>query len=551
MSTRNDEVQICREYLAWIMQRGVRSTGHPLSRPDDFIVDWDDEPSRFKLYQNATRQALPYRLPAQTVPLAELASAQRVAAQPERLSYEQLSTLLLLTNGLLRRKLDINWSQDNHERHSHVGSAYSRPAASGGGMYPFELYLVAGTEQAVLPGVYHYDGAHHALAQLALGDTLPQVRAATFAHPPAQATSLCVILSINFWKNYFKYHNFSYQLVTQDLGCALAALQLAASALGIGVEFILWFKDELLNRILGLQTLDESVFAVVALKAGPASEAEGPLAQSVTDTPASPASAKLSYQRSKRVFRLPEMEKVHQSALVQDEPRPPLSVLSEARCADLSVTAASWPLPPPAPELLASDLIDVFHARRSSWGRMTAQPAMSLPHLATALWFAASGQDHACDLKPADSGMRWTRLMLIVNHVQGVPAGAYAYDAAQHCLKLAREGDFALALQQSYFLDNYNLEQAAAVVAIVGDPANMFETFGNRGLRLMNAEVGFVAQFFYMAAAMSHGCGALLGFDNVAINGLLGLAGTSQTSLLLVAIGCERAAAGDFDFKLV
>jgi hypothetical protein len=51
--------------------------------------------------------------------------------------------------------------------------------------------------------------------------------------------------------------------------------------------------------------------------------------------------------------------------------------------------------------------------------------------------------------------------------------------------------------------------------------------------------------------AVSVGCGAVLGFDNIALNGLLGLDGTDQTSLLLLLVGPQRKQHGRFAYQLI
>src|SRR5262249_53554120 len=112
--------------------------------PSHHVVDWDDQPSRFKIYQGVTRLPLALNIAANVGTLASTIEQSRRRYMATGLNYEQLSTLLLLSNGLLRRKLDINWSQDNLERTVSSASSYGRPAASGGGMYPFELYFING-----------------------------------------------------------------------------------------------------------------------------------------------------------------------------------------------------------------------------------------------------------------------------------------------------------------------------------------------------------------------------------------------------------------------
>ena len=553
----NSETQVCSDYERMIITRG----SDPLSAliPRDHNVNWEDQPSRFKVYFDVPRLPLPAHHSAELGTLAgTIARAQKKDPLGQAdVSIEQLSTLLRFSNGVLQRKLDINWNLDHTGRATHHHAVFARPSASGGGMYPFEIYLVTGQGQSLMPGAYHYDNAHHALEQLVVGDVSQRIRAAVYDHPAAGNAAYFVLITLNFWKNYFKYHNFCYHVVTQDLGAELGTLRTISLALNIEPTFLLWFKDEMLNRVLGIETAIESVFAVVAVGRGGETNLVGQhaaKAAAVSERAAwydTALTRKSSFQRSKSIFALPLIESVHRSALLKEEPRPSASAVAAAHCAELS-NGACLPLPPPTPELLDKDLFEVFMKRSSSWGRMTSHPRMENRQVATMLRYATSAQGYHSDIKIDSTQPRFTRVMLFANHLNDVPAGIYSHDADNDCLRTVREGDASIELQRRYFLENYNLEQAACVVAIVGRVEGMLKVYGNRGLRILNAEVGLVAQSLYMAtAAMSVGCGAILGFDNIALNRLLGLEGSDQTSLLLLLIGPQREEQGRFDYRIV
>jgi SagB-type dehydrogenase family enzyme len=550
----NQDIQVCREYEESVIRRA--SDWKSALVPRSHNVNWEDQPSRFKVYFDTPRLPLPERL-------ARLGTLAETAARPEDegsrdLSLEELATLLRLSNGVLRRKLDINWNLDHNGRAAHAHAVYGRPAASGGGMYPYELYLVTGRGSAVLPGAYHYDTAHHALEQLAAGDLGPRVRAAVKHHPAAEDASYFLLVAINFWKNYFKYHNFCYHVVTQDVGAELASVRMVARSLKLEPTFLLWFEDEVLNRILGLETSTESVFAVVALGHGqPGGDghdtAAGPSPDGHIEPGwrSTPLTRVRSFQRSKQVFELPLIESVHRSALLEDEPLPASAAVAGTHCRELSEGGTTLPLPP-APGLLDVNLFEVFLRRNSSWGKMSGEPGLDLPQLAAMLRYATSAQSYAGDARQAAPQARFTRLLFFANHVNGLPAGVYSYDPDGDCLRVLGEGQYGHELQRRYFLENYNMEQAAVVFAVVGRIEAMLEVFGNRGARIMNAEVGLVAQHLYMAAAaLGVGCGAVLGFDNIALNRPLGLEGSDQTSLLLLLVGSQRAGQGFFDYRLI
>jgi nitroreductase len=64
--------------------------------------------------------------------------------------------------------------------------------------------------------------------------------------------------------------------------------------------------------------------------------------------------------------------------------------------------------------------------------------------------------------------------------------------------------------------------------------------------------VGAVVQTAYLAAgAADLGCGAVLGFDNVAIDEIVGLDRTDERTFLFLLLGHERTDPADYDYRLV
>ena len=77
----------------------------------------------------------------------------------------------------------------------------------------------------------------------------------------------------------------------------------------------------------------------------------------------------------------------------------------------------------------------------------------------------------------------------------------------------------------------------------------MIDIYGNTGYRISNVEVGIVAQNIYLiSAALSIGCGAVLGFHNKAMNEVLGLERSDQSTMLFLMIGHERQNSAQMDY---
>lgn len=510
--------------------------------PVGFQPNWQDQPSKHKTYLGVPRLPLPAGLPDLGPVEAALAGD---AAKGDDWTLDAVSTMLRLSYGLLDRRLRVGWNQDIDDRVLYHQALWGRATASGGGMYPLETYWVSGGSGPVVPGVYHYSTAHHALERLLTGDVSDRVRAALGEDP---GTDQFLLITVRFWKNSYKYNSFCYHVVTQDAGAMLGSWELLARGLGRPLHRALWFADEPLNALLGLETLEESVLAVVPLPwagaagtAGTAGERDGE-AEGLVDRP--------FFERSKTILRFEQTEQTHLATLLDDDQvrtRPVASAGSAVVPPPVN-TGTFVPLPPPAPRDLG--LGEALRRRRSSFGSFTARPPVSLEELGTVLAGACSAQRYSADVKAADAPL--TRVYVLANRVDGLAPGTYAYDEDGHRLAAIEERELSMFLQKSYYLSNYNLDQVAAVVAIAARLDSALELYGSRGYRVLNSEVGAIAQTTYIAAcAAGVGCGAVLGFDNVAIDESVGLDRTDERTFLFLLLGHERTDPADFDYRLV
>ncbi len=553
----NQETPISRAYAEAVFQRATT----PME-PGDFAPNWNDRPFQHKLYRNVERIPLAARLPASVASMAEvLARLDHTEAGARDLTFGEFSTLLLITHSLLSRRLGVNWNPDSEGRAQYRHAVYSRGTASGGGLYPTEIYWACGQSGPLLPGIYHYDSMHHAMERLSIGDPTPRLRAAVAGNPAAAVSDQFLLIALNFWKNSFKYNTFCYHVVTQDLGALYGSLRLMARGFGADLQFLLWYDDEELNRLLGLETMAESVFAVVPIPLigrHPTASALSVAAPFSASAPATrlakldaPPIDKASFQRSKAVIRFPLLEQVHQATLIGEQTRPdPVDAVHA--CSRVDTAGEQIDLPPPLPERLQSDILEVFKKRSSSFGRFSGHKPLALADLATTLYFGAAACNYASDLKQPDRSPHFTRLVAFVNNVQGLKRGAYAYDHDLHCLWTICKDDLSFFLQKNYFLQNYNLEETGAVIAVVGSIDRMIEVYGDRGYRILNAEAGLVAQNIYMVTtALSVGCGAVLGFDNIALNKLLRIENTNEQTIILLLIGYERKDSAGVDCRLI
>jgi SagB-type dehydrogenase family enzyme len=534
-----DPAQVVSGYLESVFRRGRE----PME-PVGFSPDWADQPSRHKTYLGVRRFPLPRG------DGLELAGAGEVlfGAGPEdrgpAWTGESLAALLRLSYGVLDRRLRVSWNQDSEVRALYPEALWGRGTASGGGMYPLEVYWVAGPDGPLGPGVYHYSTAHHAFERLLSGDLSGEVRAACAGGGPGAGTADGFLLvAVRFWKNAFKYNSFCYHVVTQDLGALLGSWDLIARGTGRRLTHTLWFDDERLNRMLGTETDEESVLAVVPLPFGrrgdgaPARGSGGGL----IDRP--------SFERSARTRVFEQVREVHRAVLADRRPRPDPS-LARTLVPRRPQRDGVVELPEPLEKRLGGDLAQVLRARRTSFGSFVRSRLLGLDELATVLAGAVSAQRYDSDVVPADVAL--TGLYVLANRVEGLPSGTYRYESGEHRLQVVRQSPIAEMLQHSYYLSNYNLEQVGAVLAISGRSRSTLAAYGSRGYRVLNAEVGAIAQTAYVSAtALGVGCGAVLGFDNIAMDEAVGLDDGDERTFLFLLLGHERADRADFDYRLL
>ncbi|MFF3426044.1 SagB family peptide dehydrogenase [Streptomyces sp. NPDC002602] len=512
------------DYADAIMHRG-----RVPMEPVDFVPDWADRPRDAKFYPGA-----------ETLPLPE----------PEPGSGEGVFTLPLLSGmlrdsyGLTGRRLGVQANTDLAALPHYTHANWSRGTASGGGLYPVGVYWVAGPGGPLLPGVYHYAPHRHGLRRLLTGEAGAEVRGALGAgFPDSDQYCQYLILSVKYWQNAFKYNNFSFHAVSMDVGTVLQTWRLWARERGLRIAPALWFDEERLARLLGVVPHEEGIFAVVPLEwesgAAPALPPSAPVAPA-------PAVRHRDAERSRTVLTFETAGRIHAATLGRAEDRPVPGAL-DAAAAGPPAGGAPVPLPRAAPPV--REVTAALRARRSSFGRFDATRAVAPDRLAAVLADCAAATVGSEAEGP--DGARLTALYVFVNHVEGVEPGAYAYDPDGHALRLVVPGPPGPFLQRNYFLSNYNLEQAGAVLVPTVRTAAVLDAVGDRGYRLVGATVGAVAQTFYTsAAAHDLGAGVALGFDNISYAEELGLTGTDEAALLIMLLGHERPRPADFRHEI-
>jgi len=312
-------------YERWIASGTLNAHANPGAGPE---VDWADRPNQFCIIRGGSRIPLPALSSADGLQVGVRREAARGGGTPVGVPLEELSDLLLLSTGILRRKLSIAWTRRVKRTNFDIeGLRFSRGVASGGGLYPYCVYIVALAPRPLRPGVYHYDVAHHALHLVRVGNHSEFV-AKALNDPAAGRFDLVFVLTGRFWQSAFKYGSFAYKVMMQDMGALLGGMEQIAYSLNWDTATLHWFNDRHMGELLGLDTQHEAPFVVLGACASNrvAARAEHPTrAWPDASEDALPAVDFVHLERSKRAQPLPRLLEIHATTCVA-EAKVPLSM---------------------------------------------------------------------------------------------------------------------------------------------------------------------------------------------------------------------------------
>jgi SagB-type dehydrogenase family enzyme len=491
-------------------------------------VDWEDKPLPYKLYRG---------LPV--IPLSlEVPLTLEGKNQPATPDLCKIGHFLWYVYGLTQFSQSVI-SMDSTEITTELMQSKRRFAPSGGALYPSELYVYLKIEDLPV-GVYHYDVAHHCLVLLREGNFDSYIARALGNRCEIPACFGTVFVSTMFWKNFFKYNNFSYRLQGLDAGVLIGQLLEVSKRFGYESGVYFQFLDRAMNHLIGLNEKDESVYAVIPLSVEPTIwSANGPeLDRMVT---ADKLSRELTliepnhFIRSQRVKEYPMLTKLNEVSMLDSttkfssiEPKENVSIDGE--------TVAL-----PHTERLSYDLGSVCRNRFSPdmdfiLGKVSQVELANLLHETTNSFLYRN------DLEAVHQKHEHrVALNVCLYNVEGIPNGAYQYDSTAHALRTVQLGDHRLLLQSGMSLYNVNLLQVPLCIHVTGNKDYYQTTFGYRGYRIQQMEAGMLVQRLLLSAgAGGMGGHPLLGYDSNLCDEIYKMDPQGRTSLIQIPIGPYR-----------
>jgi SagB-type dehydrogenase family enzyme len=502
--------------------------GESLAIPGE--VHWDDAPGPFKLYRGHPR-----------IPLGPCELGRLLAD-----SYS-LTRVRWTASDALRRVMGTRGASRGPSRRR-LDTTLLRPVASGGALFPGELYVLAGAGASVPSGVYHYDPAHHALVRLRSEDPSAAL-AGALGSPEAPLPAITILLSVFFWKNAFKYGGLSYRLCSIDAGALLGQL-LVVAAREAPASVRYQFVDDELEALLALDPQREAVYAALLLSpaaSGPCGEAvrvsraaghtappEPPPGRAIVAAHLPPrTNGRSPLEASWSIEALPLQAELHRAArLLATSSFVPASA---APPADLTGVRMARSILLPEQRV---GLLEGLRRRRSSMGYF--EPG-EIPLGALGALLAATTTGYLSDINEPAPHLRHTALFLVVNQVAGLSPGVYHYRADRHALDPVRTGNLRSELQATLLASMFNLHHASLCVYPVGDYASGFAAHGDRWYRIQNMEAGLVLERLYLAAAaLGLRCHTNLGYSAERTHRLLGLSGSRLRALIQLVVGFGR-----------
>ena len=135
-----------------------------------------------------------------------------------------------------------------------------RPVASGGGLYPLELYVVPNNIDGLERWVYHYNVETHCLDVVKRKDRWPDLKECVGLQDMKNPDSAAMVLFVTaiFERSTVKYLDRGYRLILLEAGGVGHNLGLMVTALGLAGYLVGGFIDNALSDLLGIDGVDEA-----------------------------------------------------------------------------------------------------------------------------------------------------------------------------------------------------------------------------------------------------------------------------------------------------
>jgi SagB-type dehydrogenase family enzyme len=496
---------------AWSYHNGTKHS-YASVRSNPHFLDWDNQPSPFKIYPSLEPAPLPREVRQTGIAALSTISESILPGTNSAPDLEALAQLLYLSAGITR-----------HRKYP-GGETYFRAAACTGALYEVELYIVCGDLAGLEAGVYHFAPADFALRKLRAGDYRGILDGSSGREAAVLYAPVTIVCTCTYWRNAWKYQARTYRHFGWDNGTLLGNLLAVATALGMPAKVICGFVDAQVNRLLDVDSEREVAFSMVALGHTPEAAPQSTSKLSPLQLETVPVSVnEIDYPAMREIHAASSLHSAEEVAMWRGSA--PLTKLPPP-------TGPAVPLHPLSDAEMPRDPVEQVILRRGS-ARRFAQLPIGLAQLSTVLYRATRGV-------PADflnpHGAQLNDLYLVANAVEGLPPGAYVFHREQGALECLKEGNFRT--QAGYLGLEQQLPTDAAVdIFFLADLQPILQRFGNRGYRAAQLEAGILSGKLYLAAYAQHLSATGLTFYDDDVIQFFSPHAQGKSVMMLVAIG--------------
>ena len=137
-----------------------------------------------------------------------------------------------------------------------------RTAPSAGGLYPLEIYVVAGEVENLAPGIYRYQPEGHQIVKTIDGDKRAALARAALGQSPVKDGAAVFVFTAVYERTTVKYGDRGIRYVDMEAGHAAQNLCLQAVAMELGAGTIGAFSDEDVFSLLSLPEQESPLYII-------------------------------------------------------------------------------------------------------------------------------------------------------------------------------------------------------------------------------------------------------------------------------------------------
>ena len=137
-----------------------------------------------------------------------------------------------------------------------------RTAPSAGGLYPLEIYLVAGKVEGLPPGVYKYVVDSHRLLRISDRDKREQLAMAALNQLPVMEGAADIVIAAVYERSTSKYGERGIRYTQIEVGHVAQNICLEATVLGLGVVTVGAFDDNQVKRVLDIPDEETPLYII-------------------------------------------------------------------------------------------------------------------------------------------------------------------------------------------------------------------------------------------------------------------------------------------------